>query len=69
MPRHARFALLSLLILAVQLPLLPAHDYQDRGKLGALFDQVPAYAVVSTIPASNAGLAPGQTVVLGVRAP
>ena len=44
-------------------------DYQDRAKLGALFDQVPAYTVVSTLPGSDSVLEPGQPVVFGVRAP
>lgn len=44
-------------------------DYQDRGKLGELFDQIPAYHVVSTQPRSGVELLPGQVVVLGVRAP
>ena len=44
-------------------------DYQGRDRLGAIYDQFPAYAVVSSSPGPGAVLAPGTTVVLGIRAP
>jgi membrane peptidoglycan carboxypeptidase len=44
-------------------------DYQGRDKLGALFDQIPAYSVVSTLPAPGDWILPGTTIVLGIRAP
>ncbi|GIV98217.1 MAG: hypothetical protein KatS3mg057_2874 [Herpetosiphonaceae bacterium] len=44
-------------------------DYQSRSKLGDLFDQQPPFAVVSTQPQIGEPLAPGITVVLGIRSP
>ncbi len=44
-------------------------DYQDRAKLGDLFDRVPPFQVVSTLPHSGEMVRAGTTVVLGVRAP
>jgi hypothetical protein len=44
-------------------------DYQDRAKLGELFDQTPPFHVVSTLPRAGEVVDPGSTVVLGVRAP
>lgn len=44
-------------------------DYQNRDKLGPLFDQYPAFAVVSSLPPAGARIGGGATVVLGVRAP
>jgi membrane peptidoglycan carboxypeptidase len=44
-------------------------DYQGADRLGDLFNQYPAYAVVSSSPGAGAPVTPGMTVVLGVRAP
>jgi subtilisin family serine protease len=44
-------------------------DYQDRGKLGDLFERVAPFHVVSSLPHSGEIVNPGATVVLGVRAP
>jgi membrane peptidoglycan carboxypeptidase len=44
-------------------------DYQGRDKIGALFDQLPPYSVVSTLPAPGDWILPGTTIVLGIRAP
>lgn len=44
-------------------------DYQDRTRAPDLYDSVPAYAVLSTIPAPGDWIKPGMTVVLGIRAP
>jgi tetratricopeptide (TPR) repeat protein len=43
-------------------------DPQSRSKLGPVFDEFPANAVVSTSPSSESLLALGQTIVLGIRA-
>ena len=44
-------------------------DYQTRDKLGAAFDQIAAYSVVSTLPVAGDWILPGTTIVLGIRAP
>jgi hypothetical protein len=44
-------------------------DYQDRAKLGDLFERVAPLHVVSSLPHSGEAVPPGATVVLGVRAP
>jgi hypothetical protein len=44
-------------------------DYQDRAKLGDLFERVAAFHVVSSLPHSGEIVSPGTMVVLGVRAP
>jgi hypothetical protein len=44
-------------------------DYQDRAKLGDIFDRTRPYEVVSTLPAPGNPVVSGQVVVLGVRAP
>jgi hypothetical protein len=44
-------------------------DYQDRAKLGDLFDRVAPLHVVSSLPHSGELASPGATFVLGVRAP
>ncbi|WP_029214873.1 transglycosylase domain-containing protein [Kallotenue papyrolyticum] len=44
-------------------------DYQGRDRLGDLYDQFPAYAVVSHSPGPGTPIQPGMTVVLGIRAP
>lgn len=44
-------------------------DYQDRARIPDVYDQFVPYAVISSIPAAGAWLKPGQTVILGVRAP
>lgn len=44
-------------------------DYQDRARIPDLFDQYAAYAVISSQPGAGDIIQPGQTVVLGVRAP
>ncbi len=44
-------------------------DYQGRDRLGAVFDQYPAYAVVSTQPAAGSVIDVSTTIVLGIRAP
>jgi membrane peptidoglycan carboxypeptidase len=44
-------------------------DYQDAGRAGADFDLYPPYAVMSTLPVRGDWILPGETVVLGIRAP
>ena len=44
-------------------------DYQDRAKLGELFDRVPPFHVVSTLPAAGEIVDTRQVFVLGVRGP
>ena len=44
-------------------------DYQGADRLGALYDQFPAYAVVSHSPGPGTPITPGMGVVLGIRAP
>lgn len=44
-------------------------DYQGRDRLGGLYDQFPAYAVVSHSPPAGAPATPDAQVVLGIRAP
>ena len=44
-------------------------DYQGRGKLGDLFDRVPAYFVVSSLPAAGAAISRDTVIVMGVRGP
>jgi Subtilase family len=62
---QARETLLRLGVPAAQI----VSDYQDRAKLGDLFDRVPSFHVVSTLPHTAEIVSPGTTVVLGVRAP
>jgi hypothetical protein len=62
---QARETLLRLGIPAAQI----VSDYQDRAKLGDLFDRVPPFHVVSSLPHSGEMVSLGTTVVLGVRAP
>ena len=61
----AREALLRLGVPVAQI----VSDYQDRAKLGDLFEQVPPLHVVSSLPHRGEIVTPGATVVLGVRAP
>ncbi len=63
--QQAREALLRLGIPAAQI----IADYQDRAKLGELFDRVPPLHVVSSSPHRDELVSPDTTVVLGVRAP
>ena len=44
-------------------------DYQGRDRLGATFDQYPAYAVVSTLPAPGTVVDASTVIILGIRAP
>jgi peptidoglycan glycosyltransferase len=44
-------------------------DYQDRARIPDVFDSYAPYAVVSTLPGAGEWIKPGETVVLGVRAP
>lgn len=44
-------------------------DYQDRSVLGSLYDEFPAYVVVSTDPLTGAVIDPNANVTLGIRAP
>ncbi len=44
-------------------------DYQSRSDIPGIFDQFPAYAVVSTLPGAGNWVVPGTNVILGVRAP
>ncbi len=44
-------------------------DYQGREHLGQLFDEVPAYAVVSHYPSAGVPIEDEQIIVLGVRSP
>lgn len=44
-------------------------QYQSRVHLGPLFDQVPAYAVVSSMPEPGTPLSSASIVILGIRAP
>ena len=44
-------------------------DYQDRAKLGDLFDRVPAFHVVSTLPRAGEAVSPGAMVVLAALHP
>jgi hypothetical protein len=62
---QAREALLRLGVPAEQI----VSDYQDRAKLGDLFERVAAFHVVSSLPHSGEIVSPGTLVVLGVRAP
>lgn len=58
----------TLLRLGVRAALIVS-DYQDRAKLGELFDRVAPFHVVSSLPHSGEIVNSGTTVVLGVRAP
>jgi hypothetical protein len=58
----------ALLRLGVQAALIVS-DYQDRAKLGDLFDRVPAFSVVSSLPAAGELIGPDSVIVMGVRAP
>jgi hypothetical protein len=62
---QAREALLRLGVPAAQI----VSDYQDRAKLGDLFDRVAPFHVVSSLPRAGEIVSPGTIVVLGVRAP
>ncbi len=62
---QAREALLRLGVPAAQI----ISDYQDRAKLGDLFDRVAPFHVVSSLPHSAEIVSPSTTIVLGVRAP
>jgi membrane peptidoglycan carboxypeptidase len=44
-------------------------DYQDRARIPDVFDSFAPYAVVSTLPTAGDWIRPGETIVLGVRAP
>ena len=44
-------------------------QYQDRSEIGDEFDRVPAYAVVSSLPAAGTWVGPDELIFLGVRAP
>jgi peptidoglycan glycosyltransferase len=44
-------------------------DYQGRDRIPDIFDKYPPYAVVSTSPAPGTLIRPGQTIILGIRAP
>jgi membrane peptidoglycan carboxypeptidase len=44
-------------------------DYQGRDRIPEIFDQVGPYVVVSTLPGAGEWVAPGTTVILGIRAP
>jgi peptidoglycan glycosyltransferase len=44
-------------------------DYQGRDRIPEVYDRFPPYAVVSSLPRANEWLRPGETIVLGVRAP
>jgi hypothetical protein len=44
-------------------------DYQDRAKLGDLFDRVPAFFVVSSLPAAGKAISRDTVIVMGVRSP
>jgi hypothetical protein len=63
--QQAREALLRLGVPAAQI----VSDYQDRAKLGELFDRVAPLHVVSSVPHRDELVSPGTMVVLGVRAP
>ena len=63
--QQAREALLRLGVPAA----LIVSDYQDRAKLGDLFDRVAPFFVVSSLPAAGAPIGPGSVIVMGVRAP
>jgi hypothetical protein len=62
---QAREMLLRLGVPAAQI----VSDYQDRAKLGELYDRIPPFHVVSSLPHSGEMVKAGTTVVLGVRAP
>jgi hypothetical protein len=62
---QARETLLRLGVPAAQI----VSDYQDRAKLGDLFDRVAPLHVVSSLPHSGESASPSATFVLGVRAP
>jgi peptidoglycan glycosyltransferase len=63
--QQAREALLRLGVPAA----LIVSDYQDRAKLGELFDRVPAFSVVSSLPAAGEAIGRDTVIVLGVRGP
>ena len=62
---QARESLLQLGVPAAQI----VSDYQDRAKLGDLFERVAPFHVVSSLPHRGEIVNPGTLVVLGVRAP
>jgi pectate lyase len=44
-------------------------DYQTRDRIPEVYDQYEPYVVLSTMPAAGEAIPPGETVVLGIRAP
>jgi peptidoglycan glycosyltransferase len=44
-------------------------DYQTRDRIPDIFDRFGAYVVLSTLPRAGEWIRPGETVVLGIRAP
>jgi peptidoglycan glycosyltransferase len=44
-------------------------DYQTRERIPDVFDSYGPYVVLSTIPGAGEWVRPGETVVLGIRAP
>jgi peptidoglycan glycosyltransferase len=44
-------------------------DYQTRDRIPDVFDKFGAYVVLSTLPQAGEWIRPGETVVLGIRAP
>jgi peptidoglycan glycosyltransferase len=44
-------------------------DYQTRDRIPDVFDKFGPYVVLSTLPAAGDWIKPGETVVLGIRAP
>jgi membrane peptidoglycan carboxypeptidase len=44
-------------------------DYQTRDRIPDIFDKFGAYVVLSTLPQAGDWIKPGETVVLGIRAP
>ena len=40
-----------------------------QGRIGDLWDQFPAYAVVSHTPPAGTPITPGTQAILGIRAP
>ncbi|MFD3166726.1 transglycosylase domain-containing protein [Herpetosiphon sp. NSE202] len=44
-------------------------DYQGRDRLGPVFDQFPAYAVVSSLPGVGSAVDLNTVIILGIRSP
>ncbi|WP_083469867.1 transglycosylase domain-containing protein [Herpetosiphon geysericola] len=44
-------------------------DYQGRDRLGPVFDQYPAYAVVSSLPGVGSAVDLNTVIILGIRSP